>query len=158
MSLPRIILAGEESPQPTVRWTVQGTTIDYTFYPYARPLSELLAEAGCDELVPLGSGLLAFGNYDVSEGGGAEPWLVDRSSDGTVFEFDAEREEPLVPLNSTFEAFRATFDFFDAFLRLGQAAPLNVEDALRSLDPLAFQKSEWRSFAKFVRAHMTNGK
>ena len=48
---PEIAIAGEERLTPSTRWTAHGTTIDYTFYAIPRSLSDVLAEAACDEPV-----------------------------------------------------------------------------------------------------------
>jgi hypothetical protein len=93
------------SVQPTItsrlpqraRWIIGGTLLDFSFYSVPRHLPTIMAawEGWDAAFVEQVSDLVAFGERDYAEGGGATPWLVVRPSDGNVFAVDAESDEPL---------------------------------------------------------------
>ena len=128
------------------RWVLQGTPLDYDFsagHSGVRPPStEQLPPEVID---PDARALLIFGEYDFAQGGGANPFLGVRSSDGAVLGLDLEREDsPLFPLNSSIERFVRTFSLLDNYLARGGAAPADIDEQLAAIDPEAYGTSEWR--------------
>src|SRR5262245_40516622 len=90
------------------RWWVHDTPLDYDFRVARQGLDTLAKDAvefGEEEW----SDLLIFGEYDYAEGGGANPWLGIRKTDGAVFGLDPERENALFFLNTSIEDFFRTF-------------------------------------------------
>src|SRR5579883_164537 len=81
-------------PPAQARWMIDGTPLDFQFTVGRHGLHRLP-----DEVLVSGdtaaSELLVFGEQDFAEGGGARPWLCVREGDGSVYGFDAEREEPM---------------------------------------------------------------
>lgn len=133
------------------RWFVQGTPLDYDFSAgRARP-QPLDAAAFDFRLQPKWLDLLIFGEYDYAEGGGANPFLGVRRTDGAVYGLDFERDKaPMFLLNSSLEAFVETFELLDGCLAKKHPLPSGVESLLRKIDPKAFAKSDWKAFVRFV--------
>jgi hypothetical protein len=144
-------LAAARSQLPqSARWLVDGTPQDFSFYSNARSLDVVMTEQACGGVLQHASDFIVFGEYDFAEGGGAKPWLVVRCSDGKVFGVDVEREASMFSLNSSLDAFINTFCLLDKFLRRHQQIPEDLEMLVQSLDPAAYDGSEWRDLV----AHM----
>jgi hypothetical protein len=91
----------------------------------------MAAWEGCDAaFVEQVSDLVAFGEQDYAEGGGARPWLVVLPSDGKVFAVDAESDVPLRLVNSSLEAFINTFCLLHEYL--GHDLPIPPDRIHRS--------------------------
>lgn len=93
---------------------------------------------------------VVFGECDYSEGGGAQPCLTIRRSDGAVYGFDAERDTALFLLNSSIEKFIRTFRLLDEYLGQQKPVPLDLADRVREIDPEAYPASEWRLLIEYL--------
>lgn len=132
------------------RWAIGGVPLDFAFTVGRhglRRLPEDVLEAG----EPAWSDLLAFGEQDFAEGGGARPWLCVRQRDGSVCGFDPEREQPIFPLNSSVERFVETFRLLDGFLGRGVPLPPGCEGQLWAIDPETYPNSDWRLLVEYLR-------
>ena len=127
------------------RWLIGGTPLDFSFYSAPRHLTaNMAAREGWDAaFVGQVSDMVAFGERDYAEGGGATPWLVVRPSDGNVFAVDAESDVPLRLLNSSLEAFINTFCLLHKYLGHNLPIPLDLHSSAQILDPTAYPRSEW---------------
>jgi hypothetical protein len=124
------------------RWLIDGTPMDYKFYTV--PMSMAALSGSDDDLLKR---LIAFGEYDFAEGGGARPWLVVDSVDARVFLFDDEADDDdpeLRLLNSCFDAFVRTFRLLDAYLGRGRRVSADTGALVEAWDPRAYASSEWR--------------
>lgn len=127
------------------RWLIGGTPLDFSFYSAPRYLTAIMAtwEGWDAAFVEQVSDLIAFGERDYAEGGGATPWLVVRLSDGNVFALDAESDMPLRLLNSSLEAFVNTFCLLHQYLGHNSPIPPDLHSAVQIVDPMAYPRSEW---------------
>src|SRR5262245_55275604 len=88
-------------------WMVGGATIDFDFERSQASLKHVSAADVNGPLEANWENLLIFGDYDVANGGGAQPYLVVRLPDGAVFELDVEADSDREPffINSNIERF-----------------------------------------------------
>jgi hypothetical protein len=131
------------------RWAIHGTPLDFDFSLARQPLHGL-PDYAIESGDPEWSELVAFGEYDYAEGGGANPWLCVRMRDGSVCGFDGESERPIFLLNSSVEQFIATFRLLDQYLGSELLLPSDCEAQLRNIDP-NFPTSDWRRLVDAVR-------
>jgi hypothetical protein len=133
------------------RWLIDGTTLDFDFSVTSRGLRNLP-----DEAIPAAdcqaSDLLVFGEQDFSQGGGARPWLCISKTDGLVYGFDAEREQPIFLLNSSVNRFVATFHVLNEHLAKSEGLPPELEGLLHAIDPDAYPRSDWRLLVVHLRS------
>lgn len=132
------------------RWMVAGVALDFDFSFSRVPLRPITAvdEIGC-EIEESWTALYLFGEqrYD----GGASPFLGVHRNTGEICGLDVEREKSQVfLLNSDVEKFIRTFRRFDELLRGSSLAPGVLSRELRTIDPDAFQRSDWRDFADYI--------
>ena len=96
-------------------------------------------------------GLLLFGEYDYSEGGGARPFLCIRESDGAIYGLDVERDrDALFVLNSSIGRYVETFRYLHHYLSRPSALPADLLARVQAIDPEAYPASEWRDLALYV--------
>ena len=135
------------------RWTCGGTPFDWDFSAKSRALRPLDSRVYQVPLKPAWRTLLIFGEYDYAEGGGTNPFIGARSTDGMIWGLDPERDrKPMFLLNSTLDAFVDTFQALDAYLGAKQPLPADIDRTLRAIDKSAFGRSDWKPFVAFVRA------
>ena len=97
------------------------------------------------------SGCRLIGMYDFSEGGGANPWIAIRESDGYVCGLDIEGSaETTFIFNSSLDRFITSFNFHDQYLRLRRELPPDVASRVEALDLEAFPLSQWRTLIAFL--------
>jgi hypothetical protein len=132
------------------RWMINGTPLDFEFAIGRLGLRRLPDEVL--ETDAASSDLLAFGEQDFAEGGGARPWLCVRERDGWILGFDPEREEPMFLLNSSVECFVATFRLLNDCLARNKPLPPDGERRLRAIDPEAYPNSDWRLLVECLRS------
>jgi hypothetical protein len=134
------------------RWTFDQTPLDWDFSLKRSPLRPLDASAFDFPFKAAWRALLVFGEYDYAEGGGANPFLGIRKTDGAVYGLDFERDrKQMFLLNSDLDAFVATFAALDAHLAKGRRLPDDIERRLRAIDRTAYDRSDWKGFVGFVR-------
>jgi hypothetical protein len=103
------------------RWMIDSTPLDFEFTVGrlgVRSLPDEVLDADTES-----SELLAFGEQDFAEGGGARSWLCVRDRDGSIHGFDLEREKPMFLPNSSVERFIATFLFLNDYLARKKPLP-----------------------------------
>jgi hypothetical protein len=132
------------------RWMINGTPLDFDFSVAGHGLRGLP-----DETIEAenngASDLLVFGEQDFAEGGGARPWLCVSKRDAAVFGFDPERGNPLFLMNSSVERFITTFRLLDEYLGKNVPLPSDCESRLRTIDPDAYPRSDWRLLMECLR-------
>lgn len=135
-----------------VRWLVHETSIDFDFSKARKPLdtvkeSDFIA-GGSDKKWRV---LFIFGEQDVSEGGGARPFLGVHKSTGKIYGLDVERDtSPIYLLNTDIDSFIATLRLFDAALRRHKGDVSALAAAARELDRAAYSRSDWRLLAEYL--------
>jgi hypothetical protein len=131
------------------RWLISNTTLDFSLYNEPRNLSAVFAEWRFSDAdvadIEHVSDFIVFGMWDYNTGGGAQPLLVVRQSDGKVFGVDVEANDPLFVVNSSLEAFVDTFCLLDKYLGQGQPIPADLDSLVRDLDPTVYSESEWHN-------------
>lgn len=135
------------------RWFVQGTPLDYDFRAGRKGPRPLEPGAFDFRVQAKWLELLIFGEYDYAEGGGANPFLGVRRTDGAVCGLDVERDKaPMFLLNSSLDAFIETFRLLDGYLAKKRVVPPGIEAQLRKIDPKAFGRSDWKPFVRYALA------
>src|ERR1041385_5251046 len=94
------------------RWMANDTPMDFHFSETLQILPDNLVESN-----PEWREFLIFCECVCGDGGGATPWLFILQTDGAVFGFDLERENPIYVLNSSLETFIRTFSLLNNYLR-----------------------------------------
>ncbi len=147
-----ILTAVVDGLPPLARWSLKGACVEYVFSASREDVRQLSPERLLPAtLQPEWLELLIFGECDYAAGGGASPFLGVRTTDGTVWELDVEREtDPLSLLNSSIDRFVASFAFLNEYLGSGRELPENAEAQLESIDPEAFPGSEWKALVEYL--------
>jgi hypothetical protein len=95
--------------------------------------------------------MLLFAEENFAQGGGASPFVSVHVASGEVFGLDVERERSAAFLmNSSIPAFIDTFLLFDDALGADGAISSTLRDRIRTADPIAYEKSEWRSLVDYL--------
>lgn len=132
------------------RWLVQGVSLDFDFsrsHAALRPIMAVDMIGGDIEMSWTALYLFGLQNYD----GGASPYLGVHRNTGEICGLDVERKKAHVFLfNSNIDRFIRTFQRIDESLRGASPAPGVLSRELRTIDPDAFQRSNWRDFADFI--------
>lgn len=136
-------------------WFVWGTPVRWDFSRAAQPLQHLPEDdaAGWEEILPLDwRQILIFGEQDISDGGGARPFLGLHVHTGEVVGLDIERthKSVLFVLNSAVSAFINTFLILDNELQAEVLVPRDFSERIRALDPDSFEKSEWKFLVDYL--------
>ena len=131
------------------RWLIAGTPLEFDFSRSQRPLKKVYPSDlnGCD-IDKEWTALYLFGEENFAEGGGARPWLGVHKDTGEIFGLDIERESSVMFfLNSNITRFVETFRVFNDAIDLGTVAYTAMASVARGIDPLSFDRSEWRVLA-----------
>lgn len=135
-----------------VRWLIQDTPVDFDFSKARKPLDTVKES----DFIPGGfdkkwTVLFIFGEQDVSEGGGAHPFLGVHKSTGKIYGLDVEREtSPIYLLNTDIDSFIETFRLFDYALRQHKVNVSAIPAAAREIDQAAYGRSDWRLLAEYL--------
>ncbi len=135
----------------SARWMAKSTPMEFDFSAGQSGLRELMSlEADFGNTAP--QQFLVFGNCDYSEGGGANPWLCIRKSDGWVCGFDLERESEVFVFNSSIERFILTFGLLNRYLgtNVPSLLPTRCESDIEQIDFQAYPTSEWKMLIEYV--------
>ncbi len=128
------------------RWFIDGTTLDFNFSPSRSDLCPLPDGPDPADQEDPANDLLIFGRQDFAEGGGAQPWLCLRTTDGWICGFDGDcDDEPIFILNSSIQRFVETFLFLSQYFQKKEALPANAGERLSEIDPVANATSNWTS-------------
>jgi hypothetical protein len=128
------------------RWSIDGTTLDFDFSPSRGDLCSLPDGRNPSDEDDPANDFLVFGFQDFADGGGAQPWLCLRKSDGWICGFDADcDDDPIFILNSSIQRFVETFLFLNQYLQQNEPLPSNSGKRLLEIDPEANATSNWTS-------------
>jgi len=134
-----------------VRWNVKGTMVDYDFSRARAPLRVVTEDEILGGIDKQWQTLYLFGEEDVSEGGGARPFLGVELNDGKVYGLDVERDRsPMFLLNSDIDRFVKTFRLFDEAIRYRRISIPDLLPLATAIDPDAYAASEWRILADYL--------
>jgi hypothetical protein len=140
-----------------VRWIVSvwGDSLAFDFSRSLAPLCKIEQSdvSAVTSIEPEWTSLYLFGEEDFADGGGASPYLGVHQDSGEIYGLDVEREESQVfLLNSNADKFIQTFQTVEEMLRNMPVAPGTLSKALQGIDPVVFQRSEWRDLVGYVEA------
>jgi len=132
---------------------VRNSTIDFDFQRSQRELRRVSDADVVGGLEAEWSTLWVIGKLDVAEGGGAQPYIVIRPTDGSVCGLDVEANpgEEIRYFNSTIDRFVQAFRLLESHLAAGRSVPPEVEAKIRDVDPTVYPKSEWKLLLDHVR-------
>ncbi|MCE9553374.1 MAG: hypothetical protein K8T91_08360 [Planctomycetes bacterium] len=135
-----------------VRWTVNGTPLDFYFSTDRYGLRRVAENDVVGGPVPEEwSDCRLIGMYDCADGGGASPWIAIRESDGFVCGLDIERDgENIFIFNSSLDRFIHTFNMLDQYLRAGRKLPPDIKSQVGAMDPKMFPLSDWRKLIEHI--------
>ena len=134
-----------------VRWNVKGMMVDFDFSRARAPLRVVTEDEVLGGIDKQWQTLYLFGEEDVSEGGGARPFLGVELNDGKVYGLDVERDRsPLFLLNSDIDRFVKTFRLFDETIRYRTIHIPDLPSLAAAIDPDAYAASEWRLLADYL--------
>jgi hypothetical protein len=143
------------------RWLVRETPVRWDFSRAAQPLQPIPEDDAAEwtEVLPADwRQILIFGEEDVADGGGASPLLGIHAQTAEVLGLDVERERSAVFLpNSSVPAFVETFLILDKALGPGGRWSSDLRDRLHTLDPGAFERSDWRLLVDYLDESAEDG-
>jgi hypothetical protein len=135
----------------TAKWTVGETSLDFDFSVAQDGLPPLPDDA-LEDGETAWLDLRVFGDFDVADGGGANPYVCIRQSDGAVYGLDLERDtEGMFLFNSSIDQFIETFVLLDQYLSKGKSLPSPAEVRVKGVDPAAYPHSEWKLLVDHLR-------
>ena len=133
----------------TARWWIRGVSFNWTFAVERwRWLRGDEIEVVGQPPEPQWGALRIFGEYYLD--GGASPVVGLRADDAAVCGLDVEADSAVFLLNSSLHAFVETFRLLDRTLANPEAGPTDLREAARSLDPRAYDQSEWSDLLEVV--------
>lgn len=134
------------------RWYINSTPLNFDFSRSASALSSITARdiiGGSVE--PEWTALRIFGESDYADGGGAQAGLSIHVETGEIFGLDVERHTvPMFLFNSNITSFIQTFLTLDRAFRLGTHSTGQLKELLTPLDPITFERSEWRFLCESI--------
>ena len=133
-------------------WDVSGMSIDYDFTSGKRDLNYVCnRDFVGTEIEFAWAKLRKFGEIDYFKGGGANPLLTIDEETGNVIGLDVERDtNPTFRMNSSIEHFIQSFQLLDTYLSKKKRLPADIHDQMKSIDPDAFEGSEWEGFIQYL--------
>jgi hypothetical protein len=134
------------------QWLISGTSLDFDFSPSQGTLHPVTTtDVVGDTVEEQWTSLRIFGQQDYAEGGGASPYLTVDADTGEIFGLDVERTtSQLFLLNSNIDRFIQTFLALDRMLHLGGLPDADIAARLKTIDPDAFERSDWRVISDHV--------
>ena len=143
------------------RWLMRETPVRWDFSRATQPLQSLPEDDAAEwkNILPTDwRQIMIFGERDIAEGGGANPFLGIHAQTGEVLGLDVERDRSAVfLLNSSVPAFIDAFLILEKALKVDKQVPRDLKNRLRDLDPDAFDRSEWRELVDYLDESTDNG-
>ena len=137
-----------------MHWSLGGESLDFDFSRSQSPLRPVAPPDlnGCGIETGWNS-LFLFGEQDFADGGGASPYLGVHQDTGEVCGLDVERKtSPVFLLNSNIDRFIRTVQKIDEMFRHASRVPSTLSEVLTEIDPVAFERSDWKDFSSYVEA------
>lgn len=128
-----------------VSWDMTYDGVDFDFSRAQRFLKPLQQdEISGGELDTSWEVLLLFGAANYCDGGGGQPVLGLHKLTGEVWAIDIEMDS-MYFVSSDVDRFIESFLVLDAYFRLKILPKDQVEPMLRKIDPLVYDRSDWKS-------------